>query len=219
MEVKYQNDGKTAYYNGYQFIRDDKTGYYLSSTKIGTRRKRLHVYVYECERGQAVPVGYQIHHIDGDKSHNDISNLACIPLHDHLSYHSQTYANEHKEEMTKQLEDIRPKASQWHASAEGHEWHKKHYAKMKDALYVKRTFKCLVCGKEFESTKVDSKFCCNAHKTRYRKSLGLDNETRKCVVCGRNFSANKYQPTKTCSKECKKVLLRISRMKNKEAAS
>ena len=61
---------------------------------------------------------------------------------------------------------------------------------------------CKLCGKEFESTKAGSKFCCNAHKTRYRKSLGLDNETRKCVVCGKKFSANKYQPTKTCSKEC-----------------
>jgi hypothetical protein len=219
MKVEYLKDGKIAYYNGYRFTRDDKTGYYLSATKIGDRRLRLHIYVYQCERNREIPKGWNVHHIDGNKAHNDIDNLVCIPQSNHFSYHSKKYTEIHKEEMMKQLEDIRPKASQWHASAEGHEWHKKHYAKMKDALYVKRTFKCLVCGKEFESTKADSKFCCNAHKTRYRNSLGLDNETRKCVVCGGKFSVNKYQPTKTCSKECKKVLLRISRIKSKEAAS
>ena len=219
MKVEYLEDGKIARYNGYQFIRDDKTGYYLSSTKIGTRRKRLHVYVYECERGQVVPVGYQIHHIDGDKSHNDIDNLACIPLHDHLSYHSKTYANEHKEEKTKQMESIRPMSKAWHASAEGHEWHKKHYAKMKDALYVQHTFKCIVCGKEFQSSQIESKFCCNAHKSQYRRNAHLDDEKRICIVCGEPFMINKYSKTKTCSRKCGGILKRITRRQNKEATS
>ena len=210
MTVEYQDAGKIAYYNGYRFTRDDKTGYYLSSIKIGTRRKRLHIYVYECERGRAVPAGYQIHHIDGDKSHNEISNLACIPLHNHLSYHSRTYVEKHREEVNKQMESIRPMTKAWHRSPAGHEWHKQHYEKMKKSLYTERDFVCAYCGKPFKSTKADSKYCCNAHKTAYRNKLGLDNVDRVCVVCGKTFSVNKYKKTKTCSKECYSTLQRIN---------
>lgn len=215
MEVKYQDAGKIAYYNEYRFTRDDKTGYYLSSTKIGTRRKRLHIYVYECERGRAVPAGYQIHHIDGDKSHNDISNLACIPLHNHLSYHSRAYVDGHKEEMIKQMESIRPMTKAWHRSPEGHEWHKRHYEKMKDSLHAKHDFVCAYCGKPFSSSQIKARFCCNAHKTAYRNKLGLDNVDRICVVCGKTFSVNRFQKTKTCSKECRTILARINRISRK----
>lgn len=219
MNVEYFDDGKIAYYNGHRFTRDERTGYYLSSHKIGERRIRLHIYVYQCERGRDIPEGWSIHHIDGNKNHNDINNLACIPQYYHASYHSKKYVEVHKEEMIQQMNEIRNKASKWHGSEEGREWHKQHYEKMKANLYQMHDFKCLFCGKEFQSTRVGSKFCCNAHKTRYRNSLGLDNETRKCIVCGKTFSVNKYQSTKTCSKECKKVLLRIAKMKNKESAS
>ena len=215
MEVKYQDAGKIAYYNGYRFTRDDKTGYYLSSIKIGTHRKRLHIYVYECERGRAVPAGYQIHHIDGDKSHNEISNLACIPLHNHLSYHSRTYVEEHREEVNKQMESIRPMTKAWHRSPEGHEWHKQQYEKVKDLLHAEHDFVCVYCGKPFRSSQTKSRYCCNAHKTAYRNRLGLDNEDRTCVVCGKTFSVNRYQKTKTCSMECKIILRRINKANKK----
>lgn len=218
MKVKYFDNGKIAYYNGYRFTRDDKTGYYLSSVKIGERRIRLHIYVYQCERGRDVPKGWSIHHIDENKAHNDINNLACIPQYHHSSYHSREYVKEHKEEMVQQMSEIRSKASEWHGTAEGHEWHKKHYEKMKDALHVQHTFKCLVCGKEFKSAQTESKFCCNACKSKYRRALHLDDEKRICPVCGKAFKANKYSKTKTCSKKCGGILRRITRIQSKEAA-
>jgi predicted nucleic acid-binding Zn ribbon protein len=215
MKVEYQDGGKIAYYDGCRFVRDDKTGYYLSSTKIGTRRKRLHIYVYERERGRTVPAGYQIHHVDGNKSNNDINNLACIPLHNHLSYHSRAYVEEHKEEVSQQMETIRPMTKAWHRSPAGHKWHKQHYEEVKELLHAKHDFVCVYCGKPFKSTQVNSKYCCNAHKTAYRNKLGLDNENRVCVVCGKTFSANRFQKTKTCSRECKTILARISRVNKK----
>lgn len=32
---------------------------------------------------------YEIHHIDGDASNNDLSNLACIPINEHYEIHLQ----------------------------------------------------------------------------------------------------------------------------------
>jgi 5-methylcytosine-specific restriction endonuclease McrA len=213
MKVEYLDDGKIAVYNGYKFTRDDKTSYYLSTCKIEGRRMRLHVYVFQNERGMKVPQGWQVHHIDEDKSHNDINNLICIPEHNHQSYHSKRKYEENPEAVISVLRSGSEKAKEWHRSQAGREWHKKHYEKMKDNLYEMHHFKCLVCGKEFQSTNVKSKFCCNAHKTKYRSLLGLDDEIRKCAVCGKPFTINKFSKTKGCSKECTKILMRIAKMK------
>ena len=63
---------KEIWFNGIKFTKDDKTGYYLNSSI----RKRLHRYVWELHYGE-IPEGYHIHHIDFDKSNNDISNFYC----------------------------------------------------------------------------------------------------------------------------------------------
>ena len=73
---------KYIYFNGIKFTRDEKTGYYLNSTI----RKRLHRYVWEFYNG-SIESGYDIHHIDGDKSNNDISNLAKMSRHKHAEIH------------------------------------------------------------------------------------------------------------------------------------
>ena len=219
MKVEYFDDGKIAYYNNQRFVRDKRTGYYLSSHKIGERRIRLHIYVYQCERGRDVPDGWSIHHIDGDKSHNDINNLACIPQYHHASYHSKRYAEVHKEEMIQQMNEIRNKASKWHGSEEGREWHKQHYEKMKANLFQMHDFKCLVCGKEFQSTQTESKFCCNACKSKYRRASRTDDEKRVCPVCGKTFRVNKYARTKTCSRSCGAIYRRIKNIQSKETVS
>ena len=62
-------------------------------------RKRKYGHFYR-GRGQAlhrdvwqhffgdIPVGYEIHHIDGDKANNDISNLKCLPQSEHRKLHA-----------------------------------------------------------------------------------------------------------------------------------
>jgi hypothetical protein len=39
---------------------------------------------------------YDIHHIDGDRNNNEITNLICISLEDHYKLHLQQYMNEGK---------------------------------------------------------------------------------------------------------------------------
>ena len=117
---------KYQYFNGFKFTRDEHTGYYLCTQKP---RKRLHKYVWEFYNGE-IPKGYDIHHIDGDKSNNAISNLQLIESHAHQIEHGKRLTDEQREWRRQNLAiSARPKASEWHKSEKGSEWHKEHYAK------------------------------------------------------------------------------------------
>ena len=84
--IQYLDGGEIASYDGYSFRKDKITGYYLSSKKIGTRRKRLHVYVWEKQNGK-VPRGYHVHHVDCNKDNNEIENLALVTSKEHARIH------------------------------------------------------------------------------------------------------------------------------------
>lgn len=203
MKVEYHDDRNIAYFNELRFIRDKKTGYYLSSKKINGKRTRLHIYVWSFFNGE-IPKGYHIHHIDGDKSNNEISNLDIMSRHNHLSFHGEKYTKENYESVINNLnKKVIPKAKEWHKSEQGRKWHKEHYELMKSSLYKEKEFICENCGKKFIA--IDNginKFCSNACKTKARLKSGVDDEERGCEICGKTFITNKYRKKKTCSKEC-----------------
>lgn len=219
MKVVYQDDKKIAFYNGYRFTRDEHTGYYLSSVRIDGKRRRLHVYVFMTETGYKSSKRFHIHHIDGDKGNNEITNLALVDEHIHTAYHSRKYASAHAEELKQRAEENRPLAKEWHGTKEGHEWHREHWERTKDRLYTMRDYICEYCGKPFQSTKVGARFCCNSHKTAYRYHNRTDNEERICVVCGKRFTVNKYSKTVTCSNGCKGKYIRVKNAMKKAARS
>lgn len=189
---------KYQYFNGLKFTRDEKTGYYLNSTI----RKRIHRYVWEHYKGE-IPKGYHVHHMDHDKSNNDINNLRLVPSSKHATMHGYERADEHYQEMIDNLDNnARPKASEWHGSKEGIEWHKKQYEKTKDRFKQEREFKCEVCGNNFKSTQTRSRFCSNKCKSAYRRNSGVDDIIIKCEQCGNDFKANKYSKVRFCSKSC-----------------
>lgn len=197
--VRYESDGKFAYFNGLKFTRDDKTGYYLNSTI----RKRLHRYVWEYFNGH-VPTNYCVHHKDGDKSNNNIKNLVLINPSKHATLHgienslSVQWLNKARENMRV---NVIPAAVKWHKSNEGREWHARHYQKVKHKLRAKETKTCECCGREYEGFKVN-RFCSNKCKSAWRRRAGVDNETRICAYCEREFETNKYDKAKCCSMSC-----------------
>lgn len=199
--VTYKDDVATV--DGLTFRKDKKTGYYLSAQYFEGRRKRLHVYVWESLNGP-VPEGHQIHHKDFDKNNNEPENLVCLTEHEHQSIHMQWRMKERPELMEKFQQAGIAKASGWHASEAGHNWHKKHYESMKDRLYEKHEEVCSNCGKPILVTgrKWERYFCSNNCKSAFRRKSGVDNEERECVVCGSKFTANKYSRQQTCSREC-----------------
>ena len=86
-------------YDGMKFTLRN-TGYY--SLSLGDR-KLMHRYVYEKEVGP-IPEGYDIHHINEDKSDNRIENLECLSKADHTrlySPHNNQYTKGRKRETNK----------------------------------------------------------------------------------------------------------------------
>ncbi len=196
--VEYLEDGDLAVYEGICYRRDKKTGYYLNST----RRMRLHRAVWQSENG-AIPEGYHIHHIDGDKSNNEPDNLCLILGREHVSHHGRERDAMFHDEIIQNLnENARPKACLWHKSEEGRKWHSEHAKKICESLEEKR-YTCQHCGVSFFRKPLGvNKFCSNACKSAHRREIGVDNEQRRCCSCGQLFETNKYSKASSCSRAC-----------------
>lgn len=191
-------NGKFQYFNGIKYTRDDKTGYYLNST----RRKRIHRAVWEFHNG-TIPVGHDIHHVDGDKSNNSINNLQLISKSKHATLHGTERAETRYEWMCNNLkENAVPQASEWHRSKEGREWHSQHGREVAKTIKPIE-FICKECGKPYFSKDTgQNKFCSNSCKAKWRRKSGLDDVKKDCPVCGKTFTSNKYSKTQTCSRAC-----------------
>lgn len=215
MKVEYSEDLKIAYFDGYKFRRDAKTGYYLATKPTCQgKRERLHCYVWRYHNG-IIPAGYHIHHVDRDKSHNDIDNLRCIPEKIHVRHHRAEYVANNYDEIVENIKTkAAPKAAEWHRSEAGRAWHSKH-AKQTIENMGKKEYVCQMCGKKFFALPIgmEKKFCSNACKSAARRKSGVDNEKRNCAVCGKEFFAGKYTKNKTCSRKCEIVLRRNKRDK------
>lgn len=76
-----------------------KAGYYLSNRPY----KYIHRDVWEYTNG-TIPDKNHIHHIDGNKSNNAISNLECLSGSKHISRHAVKRV-EHLKKITKMAKD------------------------------------------------------------------------------------------------------------------
>lgn len=195
MDIEYKNDCKIAYVGNVYFVRDNKTGYYLSH-KHGIR---LHRYIWQIHNG-FIPSGHHIHHKDHNKSNNEISNLELISASEHMSLHM---TEERRAWARGNLNrNARPKAIEWHKSKEGRAWHSEHGKNVSKNM-KKKEYTCLSCNSSFFKTPHgENKFCSNKCKSRYRRSKGYDNVTKHCLVCNNKFTSNKYAKAFLCSRKC-----------------
>ena len=192
---------KYKYYHNIKFTLDEKSGYYQNSTI----HKSLHRFVWE-ENNGVIPNGYEIHHIDFDKSNNHISNLMLVDKKTHLEIHSKSLTDEQRQFRRNNMNNVvRPKAIEWHKSKEGLEWHKKHYQECLKESKPKMKKICVFCGSEFIGYS-NSKYCSNKCKSAQRRKSEKDKITVKCIICGNYFITNKYRPAKTCSKSCANIM-------------
>lgn len=196
------NGPKYKYFNGVKFTRDDETGYYLNSTL----RKRMHRYVWEYYHGK-IPKFFQIHHIDGDRSNNDISNLEMIRVGEHQRLHGEKLSEtERQMRRDNMAENARPAAIAWHKSEAGREWHRIHGIEtMKTREQVEKT--CEYCGKAYKTIQKASRFCSNKCRAANRRKTEADAVIKTCEICGKEFVTNKYSGTFTCSRACANVYM------------
>ena len=207
MRVSYSDDLRVAYFNGYKFRKDLKTGYYLSTRKTDTgRAERLHRYVWRFYNGD-IPDGYNVHHVDEDKANNEIENLLLLPKGEHSSLHGNERWKREPDKMIENLiENAIPASKAWHASEEGRKWHSSHSRQIIDNLKP-QTYICEYCHKEYKAFPTGRhRFCSGACSSASRRKSGVDNEKRVCAVCGKEFYVSKYKKTETCSRRCGNVL-------------
>lgn len=195
-------------FNGITFYRTDKNDYFRYSSNGKTIL--MHRYVWEFYNCK-IPKGYHIHHIDGDKANNDISNLKLMKGVEHWKLHGRMLTDEERDwKRSNVVQNAVPKATEWHKSEEGKQWHKEQVQSRKDNR-TERHCVCEQCGKGFTIfSNKDSKFCSNACKSKYRRDNHLDDEVRICVVCGKEFSTNKFKKTVYCSRSCRMKLEHIN---------
>lgn len=190
-------------FNGIRFCKSRQDGYYRAH--VDKHIKYLHRVVWESVYGE-IPPNFQIHHKDGNKDNNDISNLELVSIHDHLSKHGRETFINNKDNQLNHLAKIRNLATAWHKSEIGRNWHKEHgkhvWESMKDIEKI-----CKYCGNVF-LTKQNcinrSKFCSNACKSAYRRKSGIDNVLRICPICKNSFLVHKYSHRICCSSLCRR---------------
>jgi len=162
--------------------------------------KRVHRLVW-VEHNGAIPEGMVIHHKDGDKSNNDISNLEMMKRGDHVKLHQP----ESKAARIAGLARSYDARMRWHRSEDGRAWHRANFETSKEALLAKK-FDCVCqnCHKEFKS-RVEAKFCSDKCVTAKRKASGIDDVVRNCDHCGAEFKVNKYTKTRFCARLCSRL--------------
>lgn len=188
-------------FNGERFYRyDGEKRYFRRPSRRG--EQYLHRVVWMFYHGDIQP-GYHIHHIDGDRSNNQPSNLELVPSKKHHQLHYQADKEAWKLARKAGLCKARDAAKEWHKSEEGRSWHRRHYANVAEKLHEGAgELVCLWCKKPFMAGTKRSLFCSRNCKTRHRYHAKTDHEQRICKNCGQQFEANKYASTAYCSRKC-----------------
>lgn len=163
---------------------------------------RLHIAVWRYHNGE-IPKGYHVHHIDEDRSNNQLENLCLLPAGIHSSWHQ--HREKQREYQKHHIKDMQELAAEWHGSEEGIEFHRKHAKEMwENAEPI--TYVCTECGKEFQSRhhygKGENKFCGGNCRAAFRRHNRTDDVDRVCAYCGKTFRVNRYSKAKCCSRDC-----------------
>ena len=180
----------------------DGERFYLCGNYFQHRGKRLHIAVWKYHNGE-IPKRYNVHHIDEDRTNNQIENLCLMPAEMHTSFHQRE--EKRREYQKRHIKDMQELAKEWHKSEDGRKVHSENAKKQwEDAEPIK--YICTECGKEFESRHhygpEENRFCSQNCRTAYRRHNRTDDVDRVCAYCGKTFRVNKYSKSECCSREC-----------------
>ncbi|WP_406079175.1 HNH endonuclease signature motif containing protein [[Kitasatospora] papulosa] len=186
--------------------RAERAYFTPGGTDRGNGVRRLHEEIWMAHNGAEIPSGHHIHHRDGNPLNNKPGNLACLSADEHASHHAGERRGSCTPEAFENLNRIRPLASDWHRSEAGRAWHVEHAQR----LWESRTpvaYTCEQCGSGYQSKSRHGgeRFCSNACKSAWRRTSGLDDESRNCQRCKAEFHTNKYKKTRFCGKSCSRL--------------
>lgn len=145
---------------------------------------------------------YDVHHVDFDKSNNDISNLQLLTRSEHRKIHNPKHCRRGQPLEKEFICDVCGK--KYLAFDVGQKIHycSKHCLEKSKHLRLQKSIKCQNCGKEFAVRKYDkkTKFCSKQCASEYSHKQAV--EQKKCPVCGKVFECYKYRRQECCSPEC-----------------
>lgn len=169
-----------------QFHKNCVTGYWVNNTyKLRLHREKLRI---ELGLTKEQMKNYDVHHIDGDKDNNDISNLQLINKIKHVRMHA-------KKQLTEQITKICEWCGEEYESS-SNVAHKQRFCSNKCKMKWRRANGldreqrvCVFCGKTFTCNKtLSTKFCSKRCAGKYnyqnnknsRKCNELNIKYRKC---------------------------------------
>jgi len=130
--------------------------YYYSHNWGKGGPSNLHRAIWEHHHG-AIPDGFNVHHIDGDGTNNELTNLVLVEHRAHARQH--TVERIERGELMPPSDLARERAAEWHASAEGLAWHKEN-GKRAWKKRIWHPLECQECGRAFKSPYPNkTKFC------------------------------------------------------------
>lgn len=141
--------------------------FYLCGNYFQRKGVRLHRLVWETAHGP-IPKKHHVHHVDGDRANNALSNLVLMLGHDHMSHHNGT--PERRAAARENVKKAIAVAPAWHRSEAGLAWHREHakvsltvaHKKLREATVHPHI--CYQCLKTF-GAKLGSYFCTPACRT------------------------------------------------------
>ena len=177
------------FFNGRKYYKT-ATGYWRSTDR---EHKLLHVAVWEAANGKVLK-GYDVHHVDGNRSNTALENLQCLTRAEHARLHNLARVAAGGRFTTKITRDI-PKACV--------QCGKKFLAVQRDAQFCSRscagrwrrahskeiTRVCAVCGKEFVTkperrTRYCSKVCAAIAHGKNKLTLEQRDEIKRLYIKG-----------------------------------
>lgn len=181
-------------FNGITY-RLNAGGHYATSAQI-----HRDVWRYYC--GEIPEGSYEIHHIDFDKSNNDISNLQLMTRKEHRCLHNpkgHRYGQQIAKEMTC---DVCGKSYVGFDCGQATHYCSKYCLEKAKHERLIKVLVCPNCGGEFTARKFDNRtrFCSQQCAREYTHNQAV--ETKTCPVCGKIFECFKYRQQECCSREC-----------------
>jgi hypothetical protein len=141
---------------------------------------RLHREVWSSLHGE-IPPGYDVHHVNEDRSDNRPENLVLLSKAEHSSLHAEAHLGPHR---TRALVAARAAIR-----------------KAIDERKRTRVLTCVWCGSEYRSGAIDPTSYCSTKCIDAARSGRFEGDARICARCGTPFAATRRVQV-YCSKQC-----------------
>lgn len=191
-------------YNGRKYRKRKDQKYFCCSRAKGIYSRYLHRQMWYDKHG-TIPQGFQVHHLNHDSLDNRMENLGILGRREHMQLHSRERVKKDPEFFIRLQKAGIKVAPLWHASKEGNEWHRNHWAKSLGKSMKDREHVCEYCGNKHLTKASRTRFCSEKCGAAWRRHSGIDDEVRKCKKCGIDFMADKYQRNVVNCHSCRRI--------------